>query len=133
MALRVVITVLCGVGLYASIFMLRKSLRAERGLLAEPSVVQTPRARLFAGIPNAAIGIFYYPLLAAGVWYGATALPLLAIVACAAAATSAFLAYSLLFVTRMSCTYCWTSHAVNWILAVLVLWSAIHPSAIALR
>jgi len=132
MALRVVITVLCGVGLYASIFMLRKSTRAERGLLAEASVVQTPRARLFGGVPNAAIGALYYPLLAAGVWMGLAVLPLLA-AALAAALTSAALAYSLLFVTRMPCVYCWTSHAVNWTLAVLVIWSAIHPAAMALR
>ena len=38
----------------------------------------------------------------------------------AAAAFSAYLAYSLLVVTRMSCTYCWTGHVVNWSLIVLV-------------
>lgn len=133
MALRVVITVLCGVGLYASIFMLRKSMRAERGLLAEPSVVQTPRARLFGGIPNASIGALYYPLLAAGVWAGIAVLPLLAAAALAAALTSVLLAYSLLFVTRMPCVYCWTSHIVNWTLAILVIWSAIHPAALSSR
>src|SRR5690242_18829383 len=46
---RTVITVLCAIGFYASVFMLRKSVRAARGELAEPSVVQTPRARLFFG------------------------------------------------------------------------------------
>jgi uncharacterized membrane protein len=35
----------------------------------------------------------------------------------AAGGVSAVLAYSLLFVTRMPCTYCWTSHAINWTLA----------------
>jgi uncharacterized membrane protein len=35
-----------------------------------------------------------------------------------AAGVSVVLAYSLLFVTKMPCVYCWTSHAVNWMLAV---------------
>ena len=131
MPVAVVVTMLCGVGLYASIFMLRKTIRADRGLLDEPSVVETPRARLFGGIPNAALGIPYYLIAGAGVWFGsphALAL-LLALAAFAAAVTSVILAYSLLYVTRMSCTYCWTSHAVNWILAVMLIWRGIHPSS----
>src|ERR1700760_3162858 len=66
---RILITVLCGVGLYASVFMLAKSRRAERGELSEPSVVETPRARLLGGIPNAAFGVAYYALLGIAVWF----------------------------------------------------------------
>jgi uncharacterized membrane protein len=129
MVLRWIITVLCGVGLYASIFMLRKTSRADRGLLDERSVVQTPRARLFAGIPNAALGVVYYALAGIGVWSGSPVVAdLLAAAALAAAATSVVLAYSLLFVTRMPCVYCWTSHAVNWILAAFLIFHAIHPA-----
>jgi uncharacterized membrane protein len=119
-ALRFVITVLCGVGLYASLFMLRKTRLAGQGALTEPSVVQTPRARLFGRVPNALIGALYYPTLGLAVW-GATrpweAL-LLAGIACAAAAVSVVLAYSLLFVTKMPCPYCWSAHVINWLLAL---------------
>ena len=121
--MRILITVLCGVGLYASLFMLGKSRRAQRGELTEPSVVQTPRARLYGGVPNAAIGLIYYLLLGFGVWL-ATArweFAALALASVAAAATSAVLAYSLLFVTRMPCPYCWTSHVVNAALAVCTI------------
>lgn len=129
MPLRIVITILCGVGLYVSIFMLRKSLRAERGLLPEPSVVHSPRARLFAGTPNSAIGIIFYLVLGAGIWFSGTGVhAVLCIAALLAAGTSAFLAYSLLFITRMPCPYCWTSHGLNWALVVLVFWNALHPS-----
>ena len=122
--LRTMITLLCGVGLYASLFMLAKARRAERGQLLERSVVESPRARLFGGIPNAAIGSVYYPVLAACVWLlrsQAEAALVLAAVAFAAV-TSLFLAYSLLFVTRRSCPYCWTAHWINWSLAVLSPW-----------
>ena len=121
--LEVAITVLCGVGLYASLFMLAKTRRAERGLLAEPSVVQSARARLY-GVPNAALGAAYYVALAAAVWLvrsPAGAAVVLAAVAFAAV-TSLALAYSLLFVTRRPCPYCWTGHAVNWSLAILTAW-----------
>ncbi len=117
------IILLCGVGLYASAFMLRKAARAARGRLTEPSVVHSARARSFGGTPNAAIGLAYYAALAMAtlmlgiplVWGIAFAAAL------GAAAFSAYLAYSLLFVTRMPCAYCWTSHVVNWALVVLVV------------
>jgi uncharacterized membrane protein len=121
---RAVITLLCGVGLYASLFMLAKTRRADRGELAEPSVVQTPRARLYGGVPNALIGSMYYPALALAIWLVRG--PVLTLVVLAAvllaAATSLVLAYSLLFVTRRSCPYCWAAHAVNWSLLVLSGW-----------
>ena len=122
--LEVAITVLCGVGLYASLFMLGKTRRAGLGLLEGPSVVQSPRARLYGGVPNAALGATYYLALAAAVWLVRSrpgALVTLAAVALAAI-TSVLLAYSLLFVTRRACPYCWTGHAVNWSLAILVPW-----------
>jgi len=120
---RIVITVLCGVGLYASLFMLAKTRRAERGELKEPSVVQTPRARLLGRIPNAAFGVAYYPLLAIGSWVAHARWEVAALAAAAvlAAGMSAVLAYSLLFVTRMPCPYCWTSHAVNAALVIVTI------------
>ncbi len=106
MAAAAIITILCGVGLYASIFMLVKTQKAGRGELSEPSVVETPRARLYGGIPNAALGVAYYVGLAIAAWTarGTAAYVVFAAVAFAAL-TSAILAYSLLFVTRRSCPY----------------------------
>ena len=119
MLLRVVITVLCGVGLYAALFMQAKARRAEAGALSEPSVVQTPRARLLFGLTNASFGIIYYLAMGSLIWL-ATApwqAALLLAASLAAAGMSVVLAYSLLFVTRMPCPYCWTSHCINWLLA----------------
>jgi uncharacterized membrane protein len=122
MILRGTILLLCGVGLYLSAFMFRKMRRAARGELDEPSVVQTPRARALGGVPNAALGSTYYISLAVatlafgvpGVWLAALSASVLA------AGLSLYLAYSLLFVTRMPCLYCWTSHAINLLLPLLV-------------
>jgi uncharacterized membrane protein len=124
MGIRSVITLLCGVGLYASLFMLSKTRRAVRGELDEPSVVQTPRARLYGGISNALIGALYYVVLGLSVWWAHGTVPWLLLVGASlfAAITSLVLAYSLLFVTRRPCPYCWTAHAVNWVLLVLCGW-----------
>jgi uncharacterized membrane protein len=123
MVIRAIITLLCGVGLYASLFMLNKSRRAARGEIEGPSVVKTPRAHLF-GIPNSLLGALYYPAIAVAVWLelGPIAAIVLLAAALIAAATSAVLAYSLLFVTRRACPFCWTSHAVNWALLALCGW-----------
>lgn len=120
LVLKLTITALCALGLYASVFMYRKSLRAQAGDLSEPSVVQRPAANLLAGLPNSALGITFYLILGAGVWV-ATGWLWAALLAAtgAAALMSLALAYSLLFVTRMPCPYCWTSHAVNWLLVPL--------------
>ncbi|HEY6326406.1 MAG TPA: vitamin K epoxide reductase family protein [Candidatus Cybelea sp.] len=127
--MRGLITLLCGVGLYTSLFMLAKSRSAARGEIPGPSVVKTPRARLY-GVPNALLGAIYYPALAAAVWRALPGAALLAVLAAVlfAALTSAFLAYSLLFVTRRECPYCWTAHAVNWSLLVLCGWLFARPS-----
>lgn len=121
---RTVISVLCAIGFYASVFMLRKSVRAARGELAEPSVVQTERARLFFGVPNSAIGLLYYCAVAAVSWLTPDTAALAAVLGAAvlAAGTSAYLAYSLLLVTRRSCRYCWTGHLVNWALLPALAW-----------
>jgi uncharacterized membrane protein len=123
MVVRGVITLLCGVGLYASLFMLNKSRRAARGELKGPSVVKTPRAHLF-GVPNSLLGALFYPALAVAVWLvqSRTAAIVLLATAVLASATSVVLGYSLLFVTRRQCPYCWTTHAVNWCLLALCGW-----------
>ena len=119
---RVIIGALCAIGLYSSVFMYRKSLRAERGLLSEPSVVQSARARAVGGLPNALLGIVFYAALALFAFFGHGRSMWLAALAasCGAAAMSIYLAYSLLFVTKMPCAFCWTSHAINFLLAALL-------------
>jgi len=115
MIIRVTMLVLCGIGFYASAFMARKAARGARGELTEPSVVLTSRARVAGGVSNAAIGLAYYAALALCVpflQFGFVGWPAL-VAATGAAAFSVYLAYSLLFVTRMPCVYCWTSHVVN--------------------
>ena len=123
MVIRAVITLLCGVGLYASLFMLNKSRRAARGEIKGPSVVKTPRAHLF-GVPNSLLGSIYYPALAIAIWFVHAPVAEIVLLAAVglAAGTSVVLAYSLLFVTRRECPYCWTSHAVNWCLLLLCSW-----------
>lgn len=123
MVLRIAITLLCGVGLYTAIFMLNKARKAAAGLLDEPSVVETPRARLL-GPNNSALGAAYYPALALLVWLALIlGQPLLldvaTLAAFAAAAMSVVLAYSLLRVTKMPCPFCWTAHVTNWVLLLL--------------
>ena len=129
MVVRAVITLLCGIGLYVSLFMLSKSRRAQRGELHEPSVVTTPRARLF-GVQNAALGVIYYLGVAIAIWLiqGTLAKAALLAVVLFAALTSVVLAYSLLFITRRDCPYCWTGHAVNWSIFFLFCWLFRQPS-----
>lgn len=109
--------------------MLAKSARAERGEIRGPSVVKTPRAHLY-GVQNSLLGAIYYPVLAVVVWLPLPWAARLAVLAAVlfAAVTSAFLAYSLLFVTRRECPYCWTAHAANWSLLVLSGWLFARPS-----
>ncbi len=129
MAERIAITILCAVGLYVALFMLAKTRRSERGELAESSVVELPRARLL-GPPNALLGAAYYPAMVLGVWVTAVvATPwlawVLALLALIPAIMSVILGYSLLFVTRRACPYCWTAHVCNWLLAALLAYAAI--------
>jgi len=121
--IRAVVTLLCGVALYASLFMLNKTRRAARGEVKGPSVVKTPRAHLF-GVPNSLLGVLYYPAVAIAVWFlhGRIGAIALLVAVAGAAATSAYLAYSLIYITRRECPYCWTSHVVNWCLLLLCCW-----------
>ena len=87
----------------------------RRGELGEPSVVQTPRARLFGGVDNASIGLVYYPAVAiASFFMSVPSVRITTLVAAAAAsAMTIYLLYSLLFITRMRCTNCMIAHAAN--------------------
>jgi len=117
------IDALCLVGLYAAFVMTAKAARYARGEITEPSVVQRPQARAIGGISNSIFGIAYYCLLFVAAWF--LRVPLvydaMLVASLAATALSLYLAYSLLFVTRMPCTFCWTGHIVNWVLTALLI------------
>lgn len=103
--------------------MYAKAVRYERGAIDTPSVVQSPRARVLGGVPNASVGLIYYGAMLVVAW--GIRIPLIwlgAVIATSAAALlSVYLAYSLLFITKQRCTFCWTGHVLNWaILALLI-------------
>ena len=124
LALRAGVVALCLAGLYVSSFMLRKYNRAQRGQLDEPSVVTSPRASI-ARVPNAMIGLVYYALMLLLAPFLSPKHPIVVlaalVAASAAALSSLYLAYSLVFVTRMACHYCWAGHVINWSLLVLAI------------
>jgi uncharacterized membrane protein len=115
--LTALIACLAAVGIYVSAQMLRKQLRAERGELIEPSVVTTARAKAM-GVPNSLLGLAFYLVVLFATPFLSNHLVWLPVFAASmlAAALSLFLAYSLLFVTRMPCALCWTGHVINCIL-----------------
>lgn len=121
--MRFVVLALCAVGLYVSIFMQRKAMLARTGALVERSVVETPRARVIGGVPNSSFGIAYYALLAIASFAFAIpwVLDVALIASTLAALMSVYLAYSLLFITKMPCVNCWTGHIVNWALLAALL------------
>ena len=85
------------------------------------NVLATPRAKLF-GVPNSAFGMCVYSFLIIGIFLpvpGWTILSLLLI--SAALLRSVYLAYSLIFVTKISCPLCFTTHAINLTLFLLLL------------
>ena len=123
---------LCGLGLWISVYFTGVSYHwfpasvkwvPQVCQLKEAScqlVIWTPRAKLF-GIPNSVYGIGLYAYLLlffSGVplpwWPGFLAAGL-------AVVRSVYLAYSLIFVTRVPCPLCFTSHIINTILFIY-LW-----------
>jgi len=112
-----------GTGLYAAQHMYRKSRRAEKGELDEPSVVERPAARSLFGFPTAAFGIAYYGLQLSALPMSGSPVVRRGVLAASALALaqSAYLMYSLVFVTRMPCPYCWTGHAANVLLFALAV------------
>jgi uncharacterized membrane protein len=84
---------------------------------------RTPRARLL-GVPNAALGIVLYAVLAAGVLLEWPPLFLFALT-WPALAMSIFLGHSLIS-NRRQCRICWTGHAAN-----LTLFLALGARALA--
>ncbi len=88
------------------------------------SIVFTDEARVF-GLPNSVLGQLYYLTLLVGVGLGAVEGALLYGLLAASTVTvglALYLSYSLLFVLRVPCKLCFTTHGLNILLCVL-LWS----------
>lgn len=88
------------------------------------TVVDTPRARVF-GIPNSVLGQVWYLALIVATPLGTTfALPWwwgFFLAAAGTVALGVFLTYSLLYITRVHCTLCFTSHGLNLALFLLIV------------
>ena len=85
-------------------------------------IVDTPRAKIF-GIPNSVFGIGLYSYLILSIFVYLP--PVMAILLLAfAVVRSIYLAYSLIFVTKIPCPLCFTSHVINIILLLLSLRAA---------
>jgi len=83
------------------------------------TVLDTPRAKIF-GIPNSVFGIGLYLYLIVTLAAGFS--PLVALVLLTGAlARSLFLAYSLLFITKIPCPLCFTGHGINLLLFLIAL------------
>ena len=88
------------------------------------TIVFTPRAHVF-GIPNSVLGQLFYALLAMVAVAGGLNEPVLRLVLIAVSGLTVllglYLTYSLLFVTRVNCVLCFTSHALNFAVFVILL------------
>ena len=135
---RALIVLLAGVGFLISTYF---TAVAYRWMRADPTwlppvcrmghdtcaaIVFTPRARLL-GVPNSVLGQIFYVALTAGV-VGKFLFLMPAYAAYVAASLTtvvlgAYLSYSLLFLTRVPCTLCFTTHAINLVIFVLLLTS----------
>ena len=89
------------------------------------TIVFTPRARVF-GPPNSVLGLVFYATLAIVAVRGDLDEPLVRLVSLGFSSVTVllglYLTYSLLFVTRVNCVLCFTSHAINLVLFVILLW-----------
>ena len=89
------------------------------------SIVFTPEARVFF-VPNSALGLLFYLAIMAGSifgWiYGPAPLPAAYVVASALTVSlGVYLSYALLFVNRVACPLCFTSHGINLIIFLVLV------------
>jgi len=83
------------------------------------TIVFTRRAQIF-GVPNSVLGQLFYAMLAMVAVAGGLNEPVIRLVVLAVSGVTVllglYLTYSLLFVTRVNCVLCLTSHAINVVL-----------------
>ena len=88
------------------------------------SIVFTPRARVL-GLPNSVLGQFFYIALLVGIPIGILETLAYYWLYLAASLLTVFLglylSYSLLFITRVRCKLCLTSHGLNAIIFLILL------------
>ena len=88
------------------------------------SIVFTPRARVF-GLPNSLLGQLFYLALLLGTPLGALETPifyrLYLVASLVTVGLGLYLSHSLLFVTRVRCPLCFTSHGLNAVIFALLL------------
>lgn len=88
------------------------------------SVVHTPAARLFAGIPNAVLGIGYYTVILVALltdgWSRPGMLAALLLAGTISVVVGAYLIVQLYRVMRVSCPLCVATHVINLLLAVVI-------------
>ena len=88
------------------------------------TIVFTPRARVF-GVPNSVLGQLFYTALAILAVAGGLDEPWIRLVLLGFSGVTVmlgvYLTYSLLFVTRVNCVLCFTSHALNLVVFVILL------------
>lgn len=81
------------------------------------TVLGTPRAKLL-GLPNSLFGIFLYLYLILDLFFFPPQAALIFLLF--ALLRSIYLAYSLIFVTKVPCPLCFTSHGINLVLFLMV-------------
>ena len=89
------------------------------------SIVFTPQARLFF-LPNSLLGQLYYLAILLGVVFGwvdgPAPLPVSYVVASALTVSlGIYLSYALLFVNRVACPLCFTTHGINLVIFLLLV------------
>ena len=89
------------------------------------SVLDTPRAKIF-GVPNSVFGLFVYTYFILDVFSFSPTLGML--LAALSFSRSLYLAYSLIFVTKIPCPLCFTSHAINFLLFLIYFRQVFFPS-----
>jgi uncharacterized membrane protein len=119
---KLAVVVASAIGFWAAALMYAKTRVAERGELTEPSVVTLPEARLFFSVPNALFGMLFYAVTIAIELLVASprlAGMVLLIPSALAFGTSCYLAARLI-ARKRSCPRCWTGHAVNLAIVLLI-------------
>ena len=87
------------------------------------TIVFTPRARVF-GLPNSVLGQVFYAALVIGALTGLFECGVLNLYLLASVVTvllGMYLTYSLLFLTRVPCKLCFTSHFINLVIFIMLL------------
>ena len=89
------------------------------------SIIFTPQARVFA-LPNSVLGQLFYVALIAGTFFNWITAPELIATIYVAASTSTvilgiYLSYALLFINRVACPLCFTSHGINLMIFLILM------------